>query len=67
MQTKIYNPDYHIVYIVYSSNKKGRKTLDSGCGNIAAIKSYCDKHKIDYSNCKVKDYGDIHYLEVEVW
>lgn len=66
MQKKIYDPALHIAYIIYSSNKKDRKTLYSACGRISAIKEYCDKHKIDYANCKVKDYGDLHYLEVEV-
>lgn len=66
MQTKVYSPDLHIVYVIWSSNNKGRKTLYSACGRISAIKEYCNKHKIDYTNCKVKDYGDVHYLEVEV-
>lgn len=61
---KLYDPALNIAYIIYFYNKKGKKILNNACGNIDAIKEYCDKQKIDYSKCKENAVDGIHYLDI---
>lgn len=61
---KIYDPCVSVAYVIYTCNKKNRKSLYSACGRISAIKEYCNKNKIDYSNCKDNTVDGCHYLEV---
>lgn len=62
MFEKIYEPVPRVAYIIFSNNKN-KKILYSSCGNIDAIKDFCDKHKIDYSHCLENTVAGCHYLE----
>lgn len=63
MQEKIYNPTARVVYVIFTTNKKGKKNLYSACGNIDNIKEYCNRNGIDYSKCNINPIAGIHYLE----
>lgn len=61
---KIYGPTKGVVYIIYNTNKKGKKHLYSACGKIENIMDYCIKNKIDFTNCKDNTACGCYYLEV---
>lgn len=60
---KIYNPAPRVVYVIFTTNKKGKKKLYSACGNLDSIKDYCNRHSIDYSKCCDNAVCGCHYLE----
>ena len=61
--TKIYSPTSNVAYVIFTTNKKGKKILFSACGNIDNIKDYCDNTGIDYSQCSSNAIDGVHYLE----
>lgn len=61
--TKIYEPAPCIAYLIFS-NIKNKKILYSSSGNIDAIKDYCIRYKIDYSNCRDHIVDGVKYLEL---
>lgn len=60
---KIYDPSPRVAYLIFTTNKKGKKTLYSACGNIDEIKSFCDRNEIEYSECEDNEICENHYLE----